>query len=67
MKDDAGLVRSLDARYYTDPQVFEAEKAGLWPAHGNSPAMPARSRTRAITWPSTSATKASSASGAATA
>ena len=29
MKDGTGPVRSLDARYYTDPQVFEVEKAGL--------------------------------------
>jgi phenylpropionate dioxygenase-like ring-hydroxylating dioxygenase large terminal subunit len=29
MTDDAGPVRALAARYYTDPQVFEAEKAGL--------------------------------------
>lgn len=29
MKDETAPVRSLDARYYTDPQVFAAEKAGL--------------------------------------
>ncbi|MEN8710523.1 MAG: Rieske (2Fe-2S) protein, partial [Paracoccaceae bacterium] len=29
MTNDTGPIRSLDARYYTDPKVFELEKAGL--------------------------------------
>jgi phenylpropionate dioxygenase-like ring-hydroxylating dioxygenase large terminal subunit len=29
MKDETGPVRSLRARYYTDPQIFEVEKNGL--------------------------------------
>ena len=29
MNDHAALIRSLDARYYTDPQVFEIERTGL--------------------------------------
>jgi phenylpropionate dioxygenase-like ring-hydroxylating dioxygenase large terminal subunit len=29
MKDETPPIRSLDARYYTDPTVFEVEKSGL--------------------------------------
>lgn len=29
MKDETGPVRSLEARYYTDPRIFEVEKSGL--------------------------------------
>jgi hypothetical protein len=50
---DGPRALACDARYYTDPKMFEAEKAGSWPAPGNSPAMPASWKTRAITWPST--------------
>jgi len=29
MNDQSPLIRSLEARYYTDPQIFEVERAGL--------------------------------------
>ncbi|MEM6889335.1 MAG: aromatic ring-hydroxylating dioxygenase subunit alpha [Pseudomonadota bacterium] len=29
MKDEAELTRALEARYYTDPAIFKAEKSGL--------------------------------------
>ena len=29
MKDEGRPIRSLEARYYTDPQIFEVEKAGV--------------------------------------
>lgn len=29
MTDQSGLIRSLDAKYYTDPEIFRAEKHGL--------------------------------------
>jgi hypothetical protein len=33
-------IKSLAARYYTDPQVFQMEARVFWQRHGNSAVMP---------------------------